>query len=206
MFFLLLILSFLLGSIPVGFLVGKLNGIDLRKSGSGNIGATNALRTMGKKAGVITLVGDLLKGVFAVCLASLLSEAQLTQAPVTADAAFGLLAILGHCFSPFLKLKGGKGVATSLGVFLVLNPLGALIAIAVFVLAVKLSKYVSIGSISAAIVLSAQTLVSEDFQWSSALVVTTLLTSLLVISRHSANISRLLCGEEKAYNYQRSTK
>ena len=112
----ILLFSFLLGSIPFGYLIGRFKGIDVKESGSGNIGATNVSRVLGKKYGLVVLVPDALKGAVPVFLLGYLGN------PLTVRILSGILAILGHCFSPFMGFKGGKGVATSLGVFIIVSP------------------------------------------------------------------------------------
>src|SRR5512133_1146473 len=122
----LLVTAYLIGSVPTGLLLGKAYGIDVRKEGSGNIGATNLYRTLGRKVGVITLIGDCLKGLIPVVVV------KMSSMPAEYAAWVGLAAFCGHVFSVFLKFKGGKGVATALGVFLALSPLAVAIALAVF--------------------------------------------------------------------------
>ena len=144
------LVAYLLGSIPTSFLMGKLvKGIDIRKHGSGNVGATNALRVLGTKIGVITLVIDIGKGFLAIIAGRMLIE----NATHLLLIGCGLCAILGHIFTVFLKFKGGKGVATSAGVFIALTPLPVAIAFGVFLVTVAFSRYVSLGSILAAIAL-----------------------------------------------------
>jgi len=133
--------AYLLGSVPTGLLLGKLYGIDVRQEGSGNIGATNIYRTVGRKVGIITLVGDCLKGMLPVLLAWKMGLAEPMQAWI------GLAAFCGHVFSIFLLFKGGKGVATALGVYLALAPLAVLGAVLIFVVLVLIWRYISLGSI-----------------------------------------------------------
>src|SRR5690242_3692456 len=142
----LLGLAYILGSIPFGLLVARLfGGRDIRNSGSGNIGATNVARAVGPAAGILTLLLDTAKGALAVLLGGPYSEHSSTAAML-----LGLAALLGHCFPVWLKFKGGKGVATALGVFLMLAPLAALGALLVFILVTIAWRYVSLGSVSAA--------------------------------------------------------
>src|SRR5947208_16603174 len=138
--------AYLLGSIPFGLLLAKLFGAaDVRKSGSGNIGATNVARVVGPLAGILTLVFDTAKGAAAVWLASRVTNESATWMMV---AAFAVL--LGHCFPVWLKFKGGKGVATALGIFLALCPLAAVAALLLFLLCVAYWRYVSLGSVATA--------------------------------------------------------
>lgn len=182
--------AYLLGSIPTGLLLGRLYGIDVRKEGSGNIGATNLYRTVGRRVGVLTLIGDCLKGVLPVLVAR--------QCGLGADqvALVGLAAFCGHVFSVFLRFKGGKGVATALGVFLSLAPLAVAAALALFVALMLLWRYVSLGSISAAAIMPlAVFMLGGDH----VLVVVTLIIALIVIFRHHENIRRLIAGTENRF-------
>src|SRR5215813_7453087 len=143
-----LIIAYLLGSIPFGFLIVKMSsGADIRETGSGGTGATNVSRKSGKAAGVATLALDALKGAGAVLVARWLTDEAGTPWVVAAAAA---LAVVGHCFPVWLKFKAGKGVATGLGVFLAIVPWAVLMALAVFIVIVWRTRYVSLGSILAA--------------------------------------------------------
>jgi glycerol-3-phosphate acyltransferase PlsY len=182
--------AYLVGSIPTGLLLGKVYGIDVRNEGSGNIGATNLYRTVGRKVGVITLVGDCLKGLLPVLLV------KSSSLPPECAAWVGLAAFCGHVFSVFLKFRGGKGVATALGVFLALAPMAVAIAIALFAAMMTAWRYVSLGSISAAAVMP----VAVYFLGGSrAIVGVTLIIALIVIVRHHENIGRLLSGRESKF-------
>jgi glycerol-3-phosphate acyltransferase PlsY len=184
----LLVAAYLLGSVPTGLLLGKAYGIDVRKEGSGNIGATNLYRTVGRKVGVITLVGDCLKGLIPVMAVH-------SFRPEYA-AWVGLAAFCGHVFSVFLKFKGGKGVATALGVFLALAPLAVGIALLVFVTLMLVWRYVSLGSVAAAASMPmAVMLLSGD----SVLITVTLIIAAIVIIKHHENIRRLLAGTESRF-------
>lgn len=182
--------AYLVGSIPTGLLLGKAYGIDVRKEGSGNIGATNLYRTVGRKVGIITLIGDCLKGLLPVLL--------VTLGPFPPDLApwVGLAAFCGHVFSVFLKFRGGKGVATALGVFLALAPLAVAIAIALFAVLMYLWRYVSLGSIAAA---AAMPPAVYFLGGSKAVTLVTAIISLIVIVRHHENIGRLLSGKESRF-------
>lgn len=182
--------AYLLGSVPTGLLLGKLYGIDVRKEGSGNIGATNLYRTVGRKVGIMTLIGDCLKGMLPVLLAWKLGMAEPAQAWI------GLAAFCGHVFSVFLLFSGGKGVATALGVFLALSPLAVLGALAVFLLLVVVWRYISLGSIGAAAVMPLFIYLTPH---SSALLIATALIAAIVIIKHHANISRLVAGTESKF-------
>ena len=184
----LLVLAYLLGSVPTGLLLGKAYGIDVRKEGSGNIGATNLYRTLGRKIGIITLVGDCLKGLVPVLV---------VQSFMPEYAAWvGLAAFCGHVFSVFLRFKGGKGVATALGVFLALAPLAVGIALVVFIALMVLWRYVSLGSIAAAAIMPLAVMVLRG---DNLLIAVTLIIALVVIAKHHENIRRLLAGTESRF-------
>ncbi|OGT99553.1 MAG: acyl-phosphate glycerol 3-phosphate acyltransferase [Geobacteraceae bacterium GWC2_48_7] len=185
-----ILLAYLLGSIPTGLLLGKMYGIDVRKEGSGNIGATNLYRTVGRKVGIITLVGDCFKGLIPVLVIKYFAL------PVEVAAWVGLAAFCGHVFSVFLGFKGGKGVATALGVFLGLSPLSVAIVLALFVLLMIKWRYVSLGSISAAAVMP---LAVYLFGNGPTVIFVTSIISLIVIARHYENIRRLLAGTENRF-------
>ncbi len=182
--------GYLLGSIPFGIILARINKIDLRQHGSGNIGATNVARTLGKRAGVLTLIGDALKGVAAVSLA----DALLTNSWHIASV--GLCAFLGHLFSVFLKFKGGKGVATGLGVFLYLMPLATLTSMAVFGVTLWLWRYVSVSSMIAAASIPA---LAYFYSIDPAYVSLASVVAVLVIFKHHQNISRLINGTENRF-------
>ncbi len=182
--------AYLVGSIPTGLLLGKAYGIDVRKEGSGNIGATNLYRTVGRKVGIVTLIGDCLKGLIPVLLV------KYSTLPSEYAAWVGLAAFCGHVFSVFLKFKGGKGVATALGVFLALAPLAVAIAIALFAVLMGIWRYVSLGSIAAA---AAMPLAVYFLGADKTLTAVTAIISLIVIIRHHENIGRLLSGNERKF-------
>jgi glycerol-3-phosphate acyltransferase PlsY len=182
--------AYLLGSVPTGLLLAKAAGIDIRATGSGNIGATNVYRTLGRTVGVLTLVGDCLKGLLPVLAARYLG---LTDAWI---AAAGLAAFLGHVYTVFLGFKGGKGVATALGVFLGVSPLAVLFAVAIFALLVWKWRYISLGSISAA---AAMPILVALLDRRPTLVVMTVVVAALVIWKHKENIGRLRAGTENRF-------
>ena len=198
-FFLWCLAAFLSGSIPFGLLVVKMAGKgDVRKSGSGNIGATNVMRAGGKALGIATLLLDVTKG-FGPVLA-----AKLAGLPAHMLAFVALAAVLGHMFTPWLRFKGGKGVATALGVALAYHPLMVLPSMAAFLLLVFVFRYVSLGSVVSALVLvpAAAGVFGPWFclqvaeQYDSWPLVAWTLLAFLVIERHKANIKRLLQGTE----------
>ncbi|MBI4745583.1 MAG: glycerol-3-phosphate 1-O-acyltransferase PlsY [Deltaproteobacteria bacterium] len=185
------IISYFIGSIPTGVILAKYFGdVDLRNVGSGNIGATNVTRAMGKKFGAITLVGDVIKGVVPTVMAIFLLDSDYWTALV------GLSAFLGHVYSIFLEFKGGKGVATALGVFLVTSPLATGIGLLAFIIVFAVSRYVSAASVVAAAVIPiAVYLTMKPFPF----LLLASLISILVIFRHLENIKRLLDGTEKKF-------
>jgi len=194
--------AYILGSIPTSYIIGKLiKGIDIRDFGSGNVGATNALRILGTKVGVFTLIIDIGKGFLAVNFASFII-------PEPTDIIIiitGLFAIIGHIFTIFLKFKGGKGVATSAGVFIAIIPIPVALALFVFVLTVWLSKFVSLGSILAALTLFISELVMNF--WISFVelefLIFTFIIALFIIIRHKANIQRLFNGNENIISFKK---
>lgn len=187
---LLLIAAYLLGSIPTGLLLAKAAGVDIRSSGSGNIGATNVYRTLGRGVGILTLLGDCLKGVIPVVIAgySGMSDSWV--------AAIGLAAFLGHIYTVFLGFKGGKGVATALGVFLAVSPPAVGAALLIFVAVVWKWRYISLASITAAVAMPGMMAV---FDARPPLVIMTVIVALLVVWKHRENIQRLREGTENKF-------
>ena len=185
--YILIVFAYLLGSVPVGVLLARMKGADPRKVGSGNIGATNVMRAAGKTTGVLTLAGDILKGLLPVAVAFIMEE------PVIVVAAAGLAAFLGHLFPLFLGFKGGKGVATALGVYLRLDPFAVFITVIVFVLVLLKWRFVSLGSLVgvAAMPLLLYLLNAPDYYVYLALII-----GALIFIKHRDNIRRLLAGTE----------
>jgi len=184
------VLAYILGSLPFGVWLARSRNIDIQKHGSGNIGATNVARTLGKKAGVIILLADCFKGFISVVIADqfLGNEFEVGIA--------GLMAFLGHIFSIFLKFKGGKGVATGLGVFIYLMPFATISGILVFAIFLGLTKFVSLGSISAAIVIP---LFGLFYETPKPYIFISAIISIIVIFKHKDNIERLIAGEESKF-------
>jgi glycerol-3-phosphate acyltransferase PlsY len=181
-------IGYVLGAIPFSFIVGKYYGkIDIRNVGSGNLGATNVLRSLGKKAAALAFAGDFLKGVAAVLIGSSLWGYD-----------YGILAgtgaILGHCYPATLGFKGGKGVATATGVLLALNPMLILYLLPLYVIMIKVFKIVSLSSI---LIAASTPIISYFMGMPDNFLRFTLLASLFVIYRHKSNIKKLLAGEEK---------
>ena len=187
-FWILAPLAYLLGSVPMGILAAKaFGGVDPRSSGSGNIGATNVGRTSGKAAGVVTLMGDVLKGAVPVFAALVLNP----EPPFVA--AVGLAAFLGHLWPVFLGFRGGKGVATALGVMVVIAPVATLISALVFVAVVLWKRYVSLGSMVSAAMLP---VFLSFFPASKPYMPMGVAVAVLIIIRHKDNIKRLAEGKE----------
>ncbi len=184
---LLVIVSFMTGSIPVGLLVAKEKGVDIRKMGSGNIGATNVMRTVGKREALITLIGDILKGIIPVLLAWRFFPDNIRVGIV------GLAAIAGHNFSVFLKCRGGKGVATSLGVLLAFSPISALFTIAVWISVFSITKISSLSALFAFILLPLNIYLIDN---SEGKFLISLIITVLIVIKHKENIIRLMSGDE----------
>ncbi|MDK9705537.1 MAG: glycerol-3-phosphate 1-O-acyltransferase PlsY [Desulforhopalus sp.] len=188
------VIGYFLGAIPFGLVIGKLVGADVRKSGSCNIGATNVSRVLGKKFGALTLVCDALKGFVPMWLAGyFLPDTAGRELVITIT---GVMSVVGHMFPVYLRFRGGKGVATGLGVFLFLSPPAVGISLAIFVAVVALTKFVSVGSllVSALIPLWLYLLGSSTTVIIAAAVIAT-----LIWIKHHENITRLLHGQEKPW-------
>ena len=181
--------AYLVGSIPFGLVVGRLRGVDVRAHGSGNIGATNVARVVGKEWGLLTLVLDFLKGFLPTWLAWRLGGTHLV-------ALTGGAAVLGHCFSIFLKFRGGKGVATAAGVFAAVSPAALGAALLVFGAGVGLTGFVSVGSLAAALTLP---VALHLFHAQRPLLAMAWLLAGVIWWKHRANIGRLLRGQEKGW-------
>lgn len=186
------VVAYFIGGMPFGYWFVRVSiGKDIRSMGSGNIGATNVHRSVGRKAGLIVLILDILKGFIAVWIAALLTGTD----PVGLGCA-AVAVILGHCYPALLGFRGGKGVACFVGAFSYLAPLALICAIAIFILVVALTKYISLGSIFAA-------LLFPLFVWlldaPLAILVASLAAAILIIYRHRANIARLRSGKEHIF-------
>jgi len=210
--------AYLLGSIPTGFLVAKAKGIDIRTAGSGNIGATNAMRVLGKPAGIFVLLMDAAKG-YVACgfVAPLIFKwfepgyykapeffAGLMDQQIRFYVVAGIFAVLGHNYTCWLKFKGGKGIATSAGVYLALAPWALLIGAVVFFLAVLVTRYVSVGSIAAAVALPAAVWILPPHNLLLGLVTTVL--GVMAIYKHRGNIQRLMAGTESRLGKKNTTE
>ena len=219
-YILIALAAYLLGSIPTGFLVARAKGVDIRSVGSGNIGATNAMRALGKPLGIFVLLMDVLKGFLAVYLAMKLflllypfnppATFFARELKMWLDQAFnhrivaGIFVVLGHNYPCWLKFKGGKGIATTAGVYLALAPLPLLIALVVFILALLTTRYVSVGSLSGAVALPAAVWILPPHNLLLG-IVTTLLGA-LAIYKHKSNIQRLMAGTENRFGKKKETK
>src|SRR5271167_3974319 len=200
----ILVAAYFLGAIPFGLLLGKFFGVtDVRKAGSGNIGATNVSRVAGPFAGILTLLLDAAKGAVAVLAAGRLTDDSATWMIIA-----GLLALLGHCYPLWLHFKGGKGVATAAGVFLVLCPLALFSALAIFILVVIFWRFVSLGSLAAAAAIP----LLMYFLWAPhhapplVVIFGSLAISSLVIYKHDANVQRLVTGTETKFSFGRRSE
>jgi glycerol-3-phosphate acyltransferase PlsY len=183
----LLFVSFIIGSIPFGIIIAKAKGVDLKKVGSGNIGATNVLRSLGKWPAILTLLGDIIKGTLAVATGRYLEVGSFYEGLI------GISAILGHNFSLFLRFTGGKGVATSIGVLILYAPQAALGTIVLWLVVVFLTRYSSLGAIVSFGLLPVNILIFDDKEK----LLTGILIATLTFIRHRDNIQRLIKGTER---------
>jgi acyl phosphate:glycerol-3-phosphate acyltransferase len=187
---LLVIFSYLLGSVPSGLIIGKLSGLDVRNAGSGNIGATNVARLLGKKGGLLTLVADMAKGLIPVLAVQQMGLGDPIAALV------GIAAFVGHLYPVFLNFKGGKGVATGFGVLLGLAPLAATILLVIFAAVAFSTRIVSLSSMVTAV---AAPLLLWLFYYSPTYIMMATLMAIMIVFRHYANIQRLLNGTEPRF-------
>jgi acyl phosphate:glycerol-3-phosphate acyltransferase len=188
------VLAYIIGGLPSGYLFVLLSsGKDVRTLGSGNIGATNVHRTVGNKAGLIVLLLDILKGLLAVWLAASLSHSDPLALALAAAAV-----MLGHCYSVFLRFRGGKAVACFVGAFLLLAPIALSISLLIFIVVVTFTKYVSLGSIVAAILFPVT--VSLFDHPAQPIFIASIFAAMLILYRHRSNIFRLLHGQENVFS------
>ncbi|HHY46165.1 MAG TPA: glycerol-3-phosphate 1-O-acyltransferase PlsY [Firmicutes bacterium] len=192
-----IVLAYLIGSIPFGVLVGNLKGRDIRRHGSGNIGATNALRVLGLPSALAVLAGDVAKGIAAVLIA------RATLGTLAGEAVVGLAAIAGHNWSIFLRFRGGKGVATSLGVAFMLSPVLTLAVIGVFVVVVALTRYVSLGSVVAG---TSAWLIAYILDLPPAIMAFCLVGGAFIVERHIPNLKRVIAGKENRLGRARGSE
>lgn len=181
-------LGYLVGSVPFAYLLARRRGIDLRREGSGNVGAANVLRTTGTREAATAVCLDAMKGALAVLIVQ-----RVTTEP-TAPVAAGLAAVIAHIHPVWLGFRGGKGVATAAGAFAMLSPGAVLIATCVFVAAVWMTRFVSVGSMAAAITLAATTAAGD---WPGSVAVGATGTALIILYRHRGNMARVIAGTER---------
>jgi glycerol-3-phosphate acyltransferase PlsY len=186
--FLAIVAAYLMGSIPFAQLLSRRRGVDLRRVGSGNVGATNVLRTIGVRAALLAMLLDAVKGTVAVLIAQRLTPG------VAAPVAAGLASVIGHVYPVWLRFRGGKGVATAAGAFAVLIPVALGVAAAVFVLVVGVTRFISVGSMAAALTLAAWALASDA---PTGIGIGAAIAALVVIHGHRANLVRLVAGTER---------
>lgn len=188
-FFLLLMFAYLLGGVPFGLLWGRIFAdIDVRDFGSGNIGATNVNRILGRKLGAATLLSDVLKSVLCVFLAKTFGMSIFETALV------GLAAVLGHCYPIYLRFRGGKGVATALGACLLITPIAAFVAVATWLFVFRMSRISALSALIAALILLLAALV--ETQWSISVGSVYLIMVVIILIRHKDNIQRMRKGVE----------
>lgn len=197
------LLSYLVGSIPSGFIAGRIAGVDVRTAGSGAIGATNVTRLLGKRYGYPVFFADFVKGLGAVGIATLVNK----QVSISQNSAqllqivAGVFCVIGNAFPVWLRFRGGKGIATSAGVLFGLIPLNALVGVIVWVVTFQITRYVSVASMTATIALPLTVLVATYFRQTNEYLMLYLTMCLagLVILRHRSNLSRLMRGTEKRF-------
>lgn len=188
------VLAYLIGGLPFGYLFVRFSlGKDVRTMGSGNIGATNVHRTAGRKAGIIVLFLDIVKGLVAVWLADIITHGSVAGLALAAAAV-----MIGHCYPLFLRFKGGKAVACFIGAFLYLAPISLLLALLIFIIVVALSKYISLGSIIAVLLFPVVMWFVQHPE--KPLLFAAIFSAILIIYRHHANIGRLIRGKENVFS------
>ncbi len=197
----LLLGAYIVGATPFGFLAGKMKGIDIRDHGSGNIGATNVLRTLGKPIGITVLVMDVLKGLLPVVISQSLSDNSLVHV------ATAIATILGHNYTFWLRFKGGKGIATTGGAVLPIMPFALIAAVLIWLITVKTTRYVSLASIAAAItipvIITVRGLIQNNLDF--IILGLGLFVCLLAIWKHRGNIGRLRRGEELQFGRKKTS-
>ncbi|MCK5115337.1 MAG: glycerol-3-phosphate 1-O-acyltransferase PlsY [Candidatus Aegiribacteria sp.] len=191
--------AFLSGSVPWSWILGKFRGIDIRNEGSGNTGATNLFRVCGRGTGITGLLLDALKGALPVFAAKQGIAGVLSPVGDWLLGLTAIFAVLGHVFSPWLGFRGGKGVATALGVLVILSPLTLASGLVVFALVLTITRYVSLGSISAAVAVIPFVFIYEPGRLPVQIIIC--LVAVLVIVRHKSNIVKLLHGEENKFSF-----
>ncbi len=201
-----IITYYLLGSIPLGYLIGKCHGIDIRTVGSKNVGATNVTRIFGKKWGLFCFILDFFKGFFPVMFFNIFLFSRVNKSILSISIILIILStVFGHMYSIYIKFKGGKGVSTTIGALFAIIPLSALIGIIVWIIIFKIFKYASLASICAAILVPILTMIFSIFSIyiiSYYLQSVIVLLAIIIIIKHSANIKRLINGSENRFTKQ----
>ena len=200
------LIAYVIGSINFSVIISKkVAGFDVREKGSGNAGSTNVLRTVGKKAAILTLICDCLKGIVAILIAVLASKiVKGTDAGLLVQLA-GVAVVIGHTFPIFFKFKGGKGVATSLGVLLIINWQIGLICLVFALTLMALTRFVSLGSVSAAILFPILTIfIQENYIVLGNYIIFGVVLAAIVVFNHRANVKRLLTGTENKLSFKKS--
>ena len=198
------IIAYLLGSISFSIIISKkMAGFDVREKGSGNAGATNVLRSVGKKAAILTLICDCLKGVLAILVAFVVGKIAKNLDESLLIQLAGVFVILGHTFPVFFKFKGGKGVATSLGVLLMTNWQIGLICLVFALVLMALTRFVSLGSIGAAILFPVLTVfIHTNYLVNGNYIIFAIMLAVLVVFKHTTNVQRLLAGKENKLSFK----
>ncbi|MFL6499728.1 MAG: glycerol-3-phosphate 1-O-acyltransferase PlsY [Candidatus Udaeobacter sp.] len=198
----IIIVSYLLGSIPFGYMAGRIAGIDIRNAGSGNVGATNVVRVLGKRYGYPVFALDVLKGFAAVKISmAICGQHPEWNSPEISGMVAATSSVLGHVFPPWLKFKGGKGVATAAGALLALTPIATFMGVAVWIIVFWLTRYVSLASVVATVALPILILIfgAPDRHSGTLLAYCSVCVAALVVWRHRSNLSRLLRGTEPRF-------
>ncbi|NLU53702.1 MAG: glycerol-3-phosphate 1-O-acyltransferase PlsY [Clostridiaceae bacterium] len=196
------VIGYLLGSLNTSIIVGKLYKIDVRNHGSGNAGATNTLRVLGKGPALLVVLGDFLKGAIACLIGRYLVGETFPQV-YAGEYIGGLFAVLGHNWPVYFGFKGGKGVMTSFAVVLMFSPLAALISLLCFIVIVALTRYVSLGSMIGAVLFPIAAFLLKE---PALMVATGAFLGLLIVVRHRSNIKRLIAGEEKKLSFSKKER
>ncbi|MGB9735414.1 MAG: glycerol-3-phosphate 1-O-acyltransferase PlsY [bacterium] len=202
LYLLIFVAAFLIGSLPTGYLVAKAKGINIRTIGSGNIGATNVTRAMGKAWGAFVLIVDALKGFIPVFLVKEYITSPSPERMYVLMTTVGALAVAGHVFTPFLKFKGGKGIATTLGVLLAISPVLALILILIWIIAFLITRISSVGALSSALLMPVIVLFIFHKPILNIMIGFSIFMTIFIFFTHRENIKRLYRGEEKGFKKQ----
>ena len=201
------LIAYLIGSINFSVILSKkMAGFDLREKGSGNAGTTNMLRTVGKKGAAITLICDVLKGVISIFIAKLIGNIWKDLDGALLVQIAGILAVIGHTFPVFFKFKGGKGVATSLGVLLTLNWQIGLICLVFALVLIVLTQMVSVGSIVAAILYPVLTIfITQNYIVPGSYIISSIILAVIVVFNHRSNVKRILTGTENRISFKKAS-